>query len=116
VDVRLRANLEGEDQFVPGTIESSHPAIILDPDDQVLQLRIDAFCCLQDLGHMPPVHADEMDRSIDAVGGEVAKSRSKKGDKLLGAHFAGGHGEFAMLDRSLAANICHRSEHCKEDR
>ena len=59
--------------------------------------------------------SNEMDRSIDAVGGEVAKSRSKKGDKLLGAHFAGSHGEFAMLGRPCRQH-CHRSEHCKEDR
>ena len=37
VDVRRRAVLEGEDQLMPGAIEGAHAAIVLDPDDQVLE-------------------------------------------------------------------------------
>src|SRR5215213_389524 len=38
VDVRRGPLLEGEDQFVSGSIEGAHSAVILDPDNQVLEL------------------------------------------------------------------------------
>ena len=42
VDVRRRAVLEDEDQLMPGAVEGPHAAVVLGPDDQVLELGVDA--------------------------------------------------------------------------
>ena len=40
VDMRSRAILEGEDQFMPGAIEGPHAAIVLGPDNKILEFGI----------------------------------------------------------------------------
>jgi hypothetical protein len=41
--------LVNEDEFVPTAIESTHPGVILDPDANILEFRIDLRACTQDL-------------------------------------------------------------------
>src|SRR5215217_5382122 len=54
VDVRRGPLLEGEDQFVSGSIEGAHSAIILDPDNQVLELAEHVVGCRQHLARVAP--------------------------------------------------------------
>ena len=49
-----------------GAVEGAHAAVVLGPDDQVLELGVDLVARRQHLGHVPPVHADEVDRAVDA--------------------------------------------------
>ena len=62
-----RAVLEGEDEFVAGAIKAAHPAVVLHPHDQVLELRVDRATGLEDLRKVPPIHADEVDRAVAGV-------------------------------------------------
>jgi len=71
VDVRGGAVLEGKHQLMTGAVERAHAAIVLGPHDQVLELGIDGFASFEHLAHVAPVHADEVDRAIRAVGNQV---------------------------------------------
>jgi hypothetical protein len=55
VDVRGRAVFEGENQLVPGAVEGSHAAIVLRPNDQVLELGIVRGSGFEHLAHVPPI-------------------------------------------------------------
>src|SRR5215204_6247273 len=56
VDVRRGPLFEGEDQFVPGAIEGAHSAVILDPDNQVLELAEHVVGCRQHLARRQSMH------------------------------------------------------------
>src|SRR5690349_6162116 len=70
VDMRSSAVLEGKHQFVPGAVEGPHAAIVLGPDDEVLEFAVDG-AGFEHLAHMAPVHADVVDRSVAAEPHEV---------------------------------------------
>jgi hypothetical protein len=76
------ALLEHEDQLVARAIEGSHAAVGLGPDDQILELVIDPAAGGHQLTHMPPVHADEVDRAIAAGVGHVAKHLGQEPGEL----------------------------------
>jgi hypothetical protein len=74
VDMRGAPVLERKDQFMAGAIEGPYAAVALDPDDQVLELRV-VGASRQHLAHAPPVQADEVDRAVRAVGDKIAEDR-----------------------------------------
>jgi hypothetical protein len=91
------ADLEGKDQLVAGAVERAHATIVFDPNDQVLQLRVDALPCRLHFGHVAPVHAQKVDRPVHAVIRHVAEGYMQEVGELGCRHLAGGHGELAVL-------------------
>ena len=82
------------------TIERAHPAIGLGPADDVFQLIEDRLADVDQEIETAPVHAGKEQRAlgnrrVDA-GQDLAEERAELGVR----HFAGGHREFAMLDKS----------------
>src|SRR5262245_60019484 len=88
VDVGGHTVLEGEDQLVAGAVKGAQPAIVLYPHDQVFELGIDLLSGLKDFCHMPPIHADEMDRTSHTVTGEVVERRFEEVGELRPIHLA----------------------------
>ena len=105
VDMGLGAVFIDKDQLMLGAVEAAHAGICLGPDAQVLELGIGTGRGFQDLAHMPPVHADKVDRAIGTECLQLAKCLSQKVYELGSGHFAGGHIEFAMLDLARARNV-----------
>ena len=64
VAVRALAEFEHEDKLMSGTVQRTHPAIILDPDAEIFQLAIDIAGGRQQLGNVAPIHAEIMQGSI----------------------------------------------------
>ena len=60
---------------------------------------------LQHLAHMPPIHADEVDRAVEAVRGEIGEGRRQESCELLARHLARRHGELAMADLAEPTDI-----------
>ena len=97
--------LPDEHQLVLGPIERAHAGIVLVPDAEVLELAIDGLAGLEHLGHVPPVHADLMDRAVDAVGHQRPEDRRQEGRKLHPAHLTAAHREAAVTDAAEAADV-----------
>src|SRR5262245_64677993 len=95
VDVRGGATFEHEDQLVLRAIERAHSGVRLIPDAHVLELGIDRASRRRDLGDVPPVHTDLMDRSIAAIGRQIAEYGRKKAREGLFRHFSAAHREVA---------------------
>src|SRR5215208_2835271 len=98
VDVRRGPLLEGEDQFVPGSIEGAHSAVILDPDNQILELAEHVVGCRQHLARVAPIHAYEVYRAVDAYLRVSLERRAEKRRKLRRSHLACRH-----LSKSLCS-------------
>src|SRR5271170_2192979 len=81
-------------------VERTHPAIVLDPNAEVLQLVIGGSAGRQQLLDMAPVDADEVQRAVDAECSEVAESLAKKAGEFGSIHLARGHREGSMVDRA----------------
>ncbi len=94
------ALLEGKDELVAGTVEAAHTAIVLSPDDEVLQFIEYRAARILDLAHVTPVHTGKVDGSINGNIRHVCKDCRKKGGELVVTHLARRHGELAMLDLS----------------
>ncbi len=105
IDMLGRALLESEDQLVARAIEGAHAAVGLHPNAKILQFLIDAFAGSQDFGHMPPIHTDEVNRAVGGSGCQVTKNGLQKPSKLVRGHFAGRHGEFAVLLLAKAGDV-----------
>src|SRR3954447_25613325 len=88
VAVRTLAALEHEDQLVLAAVQGSHPAIVLGPDTQVLQLQISLPASCEQLLHMPPVHANIEQRATEAERGVVADTACQEQREGRSAHFA----------------------------
>ena len=88
-----------------GAIEGPHAAIVLGPYDEVLELGVVGGAGLQHLAHVPPVHADEVDRAVRAVRSEIGKGRRQKDCELIARHLARRHRKFAMADFAEAADV-----------
>ena len=100
-----RTGLEDEHKLVLGTIEAAHPGIGLRPDakvehDEARRARRD-----EQLGRVPPIHADIMDGAGAAEGSHVAHRRFEKFREGDGIHLAGRRREFAMAGLSKAADV-----------
>src|SRR5947209_12764581 len=78
VDVRRRAVLEGEDQFMTGPVKGAHRPIVLGPDDQILELSEIRAAGIHDLLQMAPVHADEVDGAVNAQSHKIGKGRGEE--------------------------------------
>jgi len=61
VDTRPRSVFEGKDQLMPRTVKASHAAVVLGPNDEVLEPIVDGLARSENLAHMPSIHTDEMD-------------------------------------------------------
>src|SRR5206468_662080 len=103
--VSARAIFENENQFMLRTVERSHPSVILIPHADVLQLVVDAATRRGQLEAVSPVHANEVDRTVDAERGQVPERRFQKLDELDFRHFAGGHLKLSMLDGTQTADM-----------
>jgi hypothetical protein len=91
---------EHKDKLVLAAVERAHPAIVLDPNAEVLQLVIGGSAGGQQLLDMAPVHADEVQRAVEAECYEVAESLAKKAGEFGSIHLARGHRERPMVDRA----------------
>src|SRR5205085_1538398 len=100
VAVPLAAMFEHKDKLVLAAVERPHPAIVLDPNTEVLQLVVGGSAGRQQLLEMAPVHADEVQRTADAECHEVAESLAKKAGEFGSIHLARGHREGPMVDRA----------------
>src|SRR6266436_2955033 len=96
VDVQCGAVLEDADQLVLRAIEGALPGVALVPDQQVLPLGVERPSGSQQLGEVPPIDEQVMDRSVDAEGDGVADEAREKGGVGLLRHLSRGHREFAM--------------------
>src|SRR5438552_3080838 len=88
-----------------GTVERPHAGIGLVPDAQVLEFAVDLAACCEHFGHVPPIHADLVDRAIDTVGGQESEYRLKEGHELSFAHFSAPHGKVAMANAAESADV-----------
>ena len=73
VAMRRAAVLVHKDQLVSAAIEGSHAGVIFDPHAKVLELGVYLRSGRQNFGRMAPVHADKVDRAIEAVAGKQRK-------------------------------------------
>ena len=98
------AMLEDKDELVLTAVQRAHPAIVLDPDTEVLELAIGVAAGGQQLAEMAPIHADEVDRAIGAEGREVLGSLAEKGSEgaLSISPEAIGKGRWWIAPRPLA--------------
>src|SRR5260221_12296107 len=75
IDVRGGPGLPYEHQLMLRAVERAHAGIGLVPDTEVLELAVDLAAGDEHLPHVPPAHADLMDRAVDGVLGETPKHR-----------------------------------------
>jgi hypothetical protein len=97
VSVSPAAGLEYEHELMLASVETSHAGIVLDPHANVFQFRIGRPAGGDEFAGMTPIHADEMDRAIETVPGELRAGEREKGGEFRLAHFAGGHHEIWMM-------------------
>jgi hypothetical protein len=105
VDMRCGPDLEYEDELVLGAIERPHASVVLVPNAEILERRIDVPAGRERLVEMPPVHAYEMDGSVETAADGVEENRPQEIRELARGHLAGRHRELAVLDRSQAADM-----------
>ncbi len=117
VDVRCLAFLPQYDQLVRGPVERAHAAIGLGPADDVLQFVEDRCSGVEEQVETAPVHAGIDQRAVGHdrmdAGQDFAQERAELGVR----HFARGHGEFAMLDPTKAADMVgdgHVGRYCQD--
>src|SRR5258708_8398547 len=105
VGVRCGPGLPHEHQFMLRAIERAHAGIALVPDTEVLELAVDLAAGGQHLPHVPPIHADLMDRAVDGVLGEALKHRLQEIREFGLAHLATPHGKIAMTNATEATDV-----------
>jgi len=77
---------------VLAAVERAHPGIVLGPDAEIFK-AIDFPAGGQQLVQVSPIHADIVEGSIEAEGGEVSTSLSEKSGVFGLVHLARGHRE-----------------------
>src|SRR5207253_224527 len=105
IDVRRGPTLPHEHQLMLRAIERAHAGIGLVPDTEVLELAIDLAPGGEHLPHVPPVHADLMNRSVDGILGEALKHRLQEIREFGLAHLATAHGKIAMTNATEATDV-----------
>src|SRR3984893_14761182 len=103
--VRVPAMLEQEYELVLAAVERAHAGIVLGPHAQVLQLGIGAHAGGEQLAHVAPIHADEVERPVETEPGEEPESAGQELGELGLVHLARGHREFAVADRAEPSNM-----------
>ena len=105
VDVRLRAVLEHEHQFMLAAVERAHPPVVLDPDTQLLRSAKDRCRGLKQLRLVPPVHEDVQNATWHRERAQVSARMAQEARERLRAHLARGHGELLVLDLAQAPRV-----------
>jgi len=105
IDVGARTGFPDKDEFVLAAVEAAHAGIGLGPDAQVLQLGIDLVTGRHHFDDVAPVHADVMNGCVRAVCDQMPEHRREEAGEGFLAHLATRHGEFAMPDDALAADM-----------
>jgi hypothetical protein len=105
VAVHSPSELIDEDELVLTAIEGAHPGVVLGPDADVFELRVNAGCGRKEFCHVAPVYADVMQRAVDTVAAEQGTSVIEKQREFRLGHLARGHLELAMSNRSEAAYV-----------
>ena len=92
------ADLEDGDELVLRAVEGAHAGVGLDPDAQILERELRRAACHEQFIEMAPVHADEGDGAIGAVGADLFEGGREEGRELVFRHLARGHRELGVLD------------------
>ena len=79
--------------------------MLLFQTQRFLSSLIDRAAGGQHLPEVAPIHADLMDRTVDAVLGEQAKNRFEECGEFRLAHLAATHREVAMTDAAEATDV-----------
>src|SRR5436305_15196894 len=93
VAVSGAALFEHKDKLVLAAVERPHPAIVLDPNTEVLQLVVGGSAGRQQLLEMAPVRADDVQRTADAECAGVADSLAKNAGEFGSSHLGRGYRE-----------------------
>src|SRR5665647_13077 len=88
-----------------GAIERAHSGVTLIPDADVLQLSVVGISGCEHFSHVAPIHADLVDRAVGRMPAEQGIYIGEEGRELAFAHFAGGHGEFTVLDATQPGHV-----------
>src|SRR5439155_22143548 len=84
----IREQFQGIREFIASGRQirrlRTHPAIVLDPDAEVLELGFSFSASGEQLGHVPPIHAEIEESAADAEGGVVPQAPGKKTEKAGG--------------------------------
>src|SRR5215471_16876756 len=96
--MRRGAAFEHEYQLVLRAVERAHSGVRLIPDAHVLELVVDRATRRRDLGEVPPVHTDLMDRSIAAISRQIAEYGREEAGEGLFRHLSAAHREVTMAD------------------
>src|ERR1700730_4108021 len=105
VDVSRSTVLPHEHQFVLGSIERSHPAIGLVPYAQIFKLAKNLAAGREHFGHVPPIHAYLMDRTIDGVERHQTEYRLQERGELSLVHLAASHCKVSVSDATEPTNM-----------
>jgi hypothetical protein len=105
VHVRGRSHLEDVDELMLRAVEGAHAGVGLHPDAQVFALAVDPPASGEELGAVSPVHADEVERTIGAVGGMAGKGGLEEGCELGLAHLAARHRELGMTRPAKSGDV-----------
>ena len=103
--MRLFSFSECENQLMLRPIKRTHSAIVFRPDAEIEERIVRFLTGQQDFCSMTPIHANEVNGTVPAVTLQKRKCLREEVEKLRFTHLARSHGEFAMTDRSLAADI-----------
>src|SRR5438045_9476885 len=96
------AVFEDKDKLMPAAVERAHSRIVLDPDDEIFQLGVDLAAAGHDLLDVTPIHADVVQRAIDAEFGKVPEGGAQKGGEFGPVHLARSQREGSIVDRAGA--------------
>src|SRR5438552_2040860 len=99
------SDLEDEHELVLGAIEASHTAIGLVPDAEVLEFGKDRFARIQQLPHVPPIHAHKGDCPVPGGGRRIRERCGEEVRELASRHLPRRKGELAMADRTKPTDM-----------
>ena len=105
VAMRFATILEHKNQLVLTAIQRAHSSVVLGPDAQVLEFRVDFPSRGKQLTHVAPVHADEVQRAVSTVARMQNQRPREKAGQLRFAHLTRGHRELTVSDRAQSANL-----------
>src|SRR5215469_5560001 len=105
IDVRSHTVFEYGDQLVLRAVKAALAGIALVPDQKVFPLGVERPSGGQQLGKMPPVDKDEMDRAVDAGGDGLTNEGLEERGKSRLRHLACGHLEFTMARLTSADSM-----------
>src|SRR5579883_2468943 len=105
IDMRRLAILKGKDQFVLAAIERAHTSVVLGPHAYILELGIGIMTGREQLSHMAPIHAYEVNGAIGRGAGEVAQHGPQECRELGLGHLDRSHDELPMLHPARPGDV-----------